>query len=167
MKSLYISILLFFPLVIYPQKNMINATFIYDIDEKIVIRDNSFIIYYNPTFAWLNYGIDKGDSILTEGKVEYESCNFIKLTSKDYEWEAKNNMIIKESVDSDINDSIKFNFFFPFDGKFKTTIRLNDNYSKQQKFENIKFFFHSGTKRQYYRIIIGDIKSNANSIFIL
>jgi hypothetical protein len=113
---------LFVPLILIAQTKKINATYTYDIDEYLVIRETDFVLYGRLPFVPHDYGIDKGDSILSEGKVRYESDNFIELTSKDYEWEAIKNMSVTERIDSCLNDSMRFNFVFPFDGKYTLTL---------------------------------------------
>lgn len=117
-RLLCIILLSSFSLVVYSQKNKINATYMYDIDKFLSIRGNNFILYGRPPFVSSNYGLNRGDIVLAEGKVEYESNNFIKLTSKNYEKEVQKNMTIIESIDSSLNEGLRFNFIFPFKGEY-------------------------------------------------
>jgi len=116
------------------QKDKINDTYIWDMKEYLTITEDSFKLNLYPVYSLL-YGLDLGDSILAEGKVQYDSNNFIKLTSKDYEWETKKNVVVIESIDSSLTDSIKFNFIFPFDGKYKIILSLEGDCKNQLKYE--------------------------------
>jgi len=111
----------------YAQKSKINGTYDWDITKYLSITGDSFKLYLYPTEPFL-YGLNIRDIILAEGKVEYESKNFIKLTSKNYEREVEKNMTVVESIDSCLKDSIKFNFIFPFDGKYKLILDLGKGY---------------------------------------
>ena len=125
---------------VYAQVNKINATYSLNWYSYLTIAEDSFKLYiatseYSPyvgpiyigsTELSMQYGLNRGDSILSEGKVEYETDNFIKLTSKDYERESRKNIIVIDSIDSSLNDSIRFNFIFPFDGKYKIILGVVD-----------------------------------------
>ena len=121
--------------IVYAQKNKINGTYAWDMTEYLTITEDSFKLYLYSTYPSL-YGLNFRDTILAEGKVQYESDNFIKLTSKDYEWEIKENMTVIDSIDSHLNDSIRFTFIFPFDGKYKIILYLeNHDYKNEIKYE--------------------------------
>lgn len=133
MRLLQFTILIFSLFIFFninAQKNKINGTYIWDMTEYLTILEDSFKLHLYPTYP-VFYGLDLGDTILTEGKIEYDSDNFIKLTSKDYEWEARKNMIIEESVDSSLVDKVKFTFIFPFEGKYKIILSLKNNYTEK------------------------------------
>jgi len=116
--------------IVHAQTIKIDGTYTLDMTEYLTITEDSFKLYLYAAYP-LFYGLNFGDTILAEGKVQYESDNFIKLTSKNYEWETKKNMTIIDSIVSYLNDSVRFNFIFPFDGKYKIILYLgNDNESK-------------------------------------
>jgi len=116
------------------QLSKINGTYAWDLTEFITITDDSFKLYLYPTDPII-YGLNMRDTILAEGKVQYESDNFIKLTSKDYKSDAKKNMVITDSIDSYLTDSISFNFIFPFDGMFKIIFYIGDISKTKCKYE--------------------------------
>ena len=118
--------------IAYAQTNRINGTYTLDMTEYLTIVGDSFKLYLYSTYPIL-YGLNRGDTILAEGKVQYETDNFIKLTSKDYEGEARKNIIVIDSIDCSLNDSIRFNFIFPFDGKYKIILYLGNDYKREFK----------------------------------
>lgn len=134
-KLFFLLTLLFFSIRIYSTEKRINATYSYDIDKFLTINEDSFLLFGRLPFATELYDLDRGDSILAEGKVQYESDKFIRLTSKDYELEAKKNMTIIDSMDSCLNDSLRFTFIFPFDGKYKIILYLGNDYKNEIKYE--------------------------------
>jgi hypothetical protein len=135
MKTFQLTILMYMlQNIVYAQTDKINGTYAWDMTEYITIVEDSFKLYLYPTYS-LFYGLNLGDTILAEGKVQYESDNFIKLTSKDYEWEVKKTMTVIESVDTCLNDSIKFNFIFPFNRKYKIILYLRSDYKNEFKYE--------------------------------
>ena len=109
--------------IVHAQSNNINGTYAWDLSRFLTITNDSFKLSLYITEP-SSYGLNLGDIILSEGKVEYESKNFIKLTSKNYEEEVNKNMTVIESTDSCLDDSIKFNFNFPFTGKYKIMLFL-------------------------------------------
>jgi len=121
------------------QKDKINCTYAWDMTEYLSINKDSFKLYLYTTYPLL-YGLNSGDTILAEGKVQYESDNFIKLTSKDYEWETNKSMTIIEAIDSCLNDSIRFNIIFPFNGKYKIILYLGNEYKSKYEIEERKEF---------------------------
>lgn len=138
MKIYQITVLMcMFQSITFAQTGRINSTYAWDLTEFLTISEDCFKLYLYPTYSLL-YGLNSGDTILAEGTVCYEFDNFIKLTSKDYEWEAKKNMTIIESVDSCLNDSIRFKFIFPFEGKYKIILYLGNNYKNKYEVKNKK-----------------------------
>lgn len=135
-KYKFLFLLLVLQSAVYAQTNKLNGTYVLEMEQYLTIKEDSFKLYLYPTYSMF-YGLSKGDTILAEGKVQYDSENFIKLTSKDYEREAENNMTILESVDSDLNDSIRFNFDFPYEGK--TKIRIYIEVKGNRRFEILEF----------------------------
>lgn len=125
------------PYIAHAQKGKINGTYVWKVSQFLTIFEDSFKLSLYPTEPLL-YGLNRGDTILSEGKVQYESNNFIKLTSKDYAWEAKKNMTIIESVDSCLSDSIRFKFIFPFDGKYKITLYFGRDFNNRYEFADLK-----------------------------
>jgi hypothetical protein len=123
-----------FQSIVHAQTGKMNGTYAWDLTEFLTISEDSFKLYLYPTYPLL-YGLNWGDTILAEGKIHYESDNFIKLTSKDYDWEAKKNMTVNESVNSCLNDSIRFNFIFPFNGKYKILLYLGSDSKKEVEYE--------------------------------
>jgi hypothetical protein len=117
------------------QKNA-DGIYTWDMSEFLKISKGSFQLYLYQTEPMI-YGLDRGDTILSEGRVEYESDDFIKLTSKNYELETEKSMTVLESKDTCIKDSLKFNFTFPFDGHFKIILYLEkeNEYSNSVKHE--------------------------------
>jgi hypothetical protein len=126
------------PNIVHAQKGKINGTYQWDLTEFLMISEDSFKLSLDPIRA-IFYGLNQKDTVLSEGKVEYEADNLIKLISKDYEWETKKKMTITESVDSCLNDSIRFAFVFPFDGKYNITMFLgNIDKAEGYVYENTK-----------------------------
>ena len=121
--------------IVHAQTSNIDGTYEWDMTEYLIITKDSFKLYLYRTYP-LIYGLNRGDTILAEGKVQYESDNFIKLTSKDYEWEAGKNVTVIESVDSCLNDSIRFQFIFPFEGKYKIILYLGKDFKKKYELKN-------------------------------
>jgi hypothetical protein len=112
----------------------IDGIYAWDMSVFLKISKDSYQLSLYPIYNMF-YGLDKGDTILSEGLVKYESDNFIWLMSKDYEWEAKKNITIIESYDEILNDSIKFKFIFPFNGQYKIILTLSKDNKQQTDYE--------------------------------
>jgi hypothetical protein len=123
--------------IVFAQTGKIDGTYQWDMTEYLTITGDSFKLHLYP-IAWSLYGLNREDTILAEGNVQYESDNFIKLISKNYERKAEKNMTVIESVDSCLNDSIRFNFIFPFDGKYKITLYFEGNHKNKVEVKNRK-----------------------------
>ncbi|GHV36610.1 hypothetical protein FACS1894178_8010 [Bacteroidia bacterium] len=147
----FIMFVFWFNNIMAAKPDKLNATYVYDMSEFLVIQGDSFCYYSYPPFASL-FGLDNGDSILAEGEVKYESDEFIKLISKNYEREVRNNMTVSESHIGYLEDSVRgkntlrFRFNFPFEGKYKIILYL---YSK---------YYNGQIKRDYYDF--DNIKNN-------
>ncbi len=122
-------------LTLCAQKGKINGRYVWDMVEYLTITEDSFRLTLYPIYPFL-YGLDSKDTILSEGRVRYESDRFIQLTSKNYELEASKNMTITESVDSLLKNNLRFIFHFPFDGEYK--IRIGNNYHFKYEFKSLK-----------------------------
>jgi hypothetical protein len=105
--------------------------------ELIIIAGDSFKIMAGSDRSLFN--LDKGDDILAEGKVEYISDEFIKLTSTDDAQIVRNNISFVESYEKDKSDSLHIQFIFPFNGDFSIYIKMGDNiHSVRYTFKNKK-----------------------------
>jgi hypothetical protein len=112
----------------------IDGIYAWDMSVFLKISKGSYQLSLYPIY-YMVYGLDKGDSILSEGLIKYESDNFIRLTSKNYEREAKKNITIIESYDEILKDSIKFKFIFPFNGQYKIILILSKDNKQQIDYE--------------------------------
>jgi len=175
--------------IVHAQSNSINGTYAWDLSRYLTITNDSFKLYtYFPENGI--YGLNHRDIILAEGKVEYESKSFIKLTSKNYERDANKNMTVIESIDSCLDDSIKFNFNFPFTGKYTIRVYFDNKpkyevkNEKEVKFKAnrdsivtfsftvldqtpVKFLYHNYLKNAEFKSLYYTVKNgNSNSFDI-
>ena len=117
-KIIAIIILLNILFPVYAQaKNIKGSYLLSDNEEYIQIDNDNFKIIRTldcPTCV----DLDKFDSIISYGKVEYILDGFIRLTS-DPDSMVDKTVKVEESFDPQINDSVKIRFVFPFKGKFR------------------------------------------------
>jgi|GEM_PF-5120644 len=119
------------PIFAFAHSKKIKGTYIYsDHEEYMQIDKDSFKIM-RTQFCTSCMDLDEGDSIASNGFVEYINDSFIKLRSfKDSS--AYKNTTIEESYDDRIKDSIKIRFVFPFKGKFRINVLTNLPYKSTE-----------------------------------
>jgi hypothetical protein len=133
---IYIIFILFLYLLSCQAQNRADGTYSWDMCEFLKISKDSFVLYLYQTYP-LFYGLNKNDTILSEGTVDYDDYNVLRLTSKNYERDTEKSMTMIETRDTCIQDSLKFHFIFPFEGHFKLILYLNkeNEYSHDNEYE--------------------------------
>lgn len=118
--SLCLTFLLLFDFLslVYAQDNNFKGTYLLTNNKEYMqIDNNSFKIIRTHLCPWC-FDLDVSDSLISFGTLENVKNGFLKLTSYS-DNNVHKTVTIEESFNSQIMDSVKIKFFFPFKGNYR------------------------------------------------